>query len=307
LTATEIEIGDDQEHCPLCGAGTERHETFERVSLGDHSIDYDMCRNCGFVFQPIRLNLDQQASFYETKYRTVVQGSEQPTDKDLRIQSGRARNIAEYAQRYLTTVKRHLDIGSSSGALLRTISSAFECESVGIEPGNAYREYSQERGASVFPSLAHLEHTAFDLITMSHVLEHLGDPVGYLSELRERWLLPNGHMILEVPNLYGHFALEISHLTAFAPATMRETLRRAGFESTRLSIHGRPRSHLLPLYILAITTAGDLGTQATPVRSRSTLVRQRRAIGNLWRRLLTRGIPGQAWLPLPELDEVLDG
>ncbi len=54
--------------------------------------------------------------------------------------------------------------------------------------------------------------TLVGLISMFHVLEHLPDPVGYLSALRQKFLEPDGWLLIEVPNLYAHDCFEVAHL-----------------------------------------------------------------------------------------------
>jgi SAM-dependent methyltransferase len=250
---------------------------------------------------------DQQTSYYTERYRQVVQGSDAPTDKDLRIQSGRARHIVEFIRRYVPSVQSHLDIGSSSGALLSVVSATYGADSIGVEPGNAYRDFSNSHGLSAVPSLGHVERNGFDLVTLSHVLEHLPDPVAYLGDLRTRWLRPGGHIVVEVPNLYGHQSLELSHQVAFSASTLVATLWKAGFEGIHTKVHGQPRTRLMPLYILSIAAAPRKPRRPGRVRSRSWGVRFKRRVGNYWRMLLTQQIPDQAWLTLPELDERLDG
>jgi len=79
---------------------------------------------------------------------------------------------------------------------------------------------------TVYPSLDDLGQAdggRFDLVSMAHVLEHIPNPVEYLSDLRERYLTPDGWLLIEVPNLYAHDSFEIAHSIAFSSHTLRET------------------------------------------------------------------------------------
>src|SRR3990170_8434868 len=109
--------------CPLCGGS--RHAFFEEYEDAGRMIHYLLCEICGFVFQSPRMGDEELAEFYITGYRQTVQGSEAPTEKDLRIQAGRARNLTAFCRPYLRGTSRHLDVGSSSGALLRDFARAF--------------------------------------------------------------------------------------------------------------------------------------------------------------------------------------
>jgi SAM-dependent methyltransferase len=86
----------------------------------------------------------------------------------------------------------------------------------------------------------------FDAVTMSHVIEHLPDPVRTLQECA-RILKPGGRLILWTPNTssLGHRLLKRHwlglesprHLYLFSPPSMRTLLEQGGF--TRISIRTR--------------------------------------------------------------------
>ena len=121
------------EKCPLCGG--QDHGPFERHEEAGHALQYRLCRTCGLMLQSPRMSDEELAAFYTSSYRLTVQGTEAPTEKDLRMQAGRARHLVRFSQGRLPAVARHLDIGCSSGALLRAFSRSYGCESVGVEPG----------------------------------------------------------------------------------------------------------------------------------------------------------------------------
>ena len=290
------------ERCPICQSV--EHRTFEHAQDDDHTLTYQLCESCGMVFQSPRLSDGELEDFYQSEYRILVQGDEGPSEKDLRIQAGRARNLMAFAQRHMKEVRAHLDIGSSAGTLLKTFQNAYGCVSVGVEPGDAYRAYSQELGIRVVTDLEDLdqrEATRFDLVTMVHVLEHLPDPIGYLRHLRQEWIPPSGHLLVEVPNLFGHFSLELPHLLAFSPTTLRMVLERAGYQVLAFETHGRPRSSLIPLYLTALTRVakGIMAEKDFRLSSRSVMTRRR--LGMAWNRWATRLAPHWAWLPWPDL------
>src|SRR5204863_5429491 len=74
----------------------------------------------------------------------------------------------------------------------------------------------------------------FDVITMYHALEHVEDPVGILSTLRE-WLSDGGRLLVEVPNvearcIHPRHRFHFAHFYNFNQATLEAVGRRAGFE-----------------------------------------------------------------------------
>ena len=215
------------------------------------------------------LELDE---FYATDYRRIYQGDEGPTQKDLNAQKGRAESLLKFVNASVNEVGRHLDIGCSTGTLLTTFSEHYGNQPIGVEPGDTYRTYAQAQGLTVYKEISDLQTAAerrCDLISMAHVLEHLANPVGYLTYLREKYLTRDGWLLVEVPNLYCHDSFEIAHLISFSLHTLRQTFQRASFEIIQQEAHGRPRSELLPLYFNCISTPWkSSGSRSTRKRCR---------------------------------------
>jgi SAM-dependent methyltransferase len=292
------------ENCPLCE--DQSHVHFESVQDSEHTLTYLLCNSCGLVFQSPRMSDEELKDFYQAEYRHRVQDDVGPTEKDRRVQAGRARNLLKILRKHLNQVRSHLDIGSSAGSLLGVVHQTYNCVSVGVEPGDAYRVFSRGRGWNVVVDLDELckdYSTNFDLVTMAHVLEHLPDPVGYLRILREEWLMHGGHLLIEVPNLYGHTSLELAHLTAYSATTLRRTLNRAGYKIKALEVHGRPRSRLIPLYLTALAQVSSQQIPSFNFRVNRRSIQMRRKFGLFWARAMTRLFPAWAWLPWPELNE----
>jgi hypothetical protein len=90
----------------------------------------------------------------------------------------------------------------------------------------------------------------FDIVLMSHVLEHFRDPLATLKQLRPHMRTGAG-LILEVPCATaaellppGWFAFE--HITYFSPATLTAMLHAAGFEPLELRVNlGAPIAPVL--------------------------------------------------------------
>lgn len=293
--------GSTVQRCPLCSAA--RSDLFDRRAFRGIQVTNRICANCGLVFQSPRMTDDELAAFYQQEYRQLYQGDQEPGAKDLTVQRQRAQALAAFVQASGVNFSRHLDIGCSAGLLLELFQDIFGNQSVGIEPGDAYRAYAQSRGLDVVASLedlAPLASTRFDLISLIHVLEHLPDPVTYLAHLRQELLSPVGWLLIEVPNLYAHDCFEVAHLVSYSPHTLQQVLGKAGFVTHTLLKHGKPRSNLTPLYITLLARPlnppPDPATlQVIPERN----VKIKRQLGLLRRRILERLYPRRAWLPLP--------
>jgi len=283
-------------NCPLCAS--ENSHSFDRREFRGYLVLNSICQECGLVFQSPRMTETESAAFYAEEYRLLNEGSVDPTARNIAAQKARAEALLAFTRALVDKVSRHLDVGCSMGILLQRFVEKFHDRPVGIEPGEAHRARAIHAGLAVYASLEDLEKAGagtFDLISMSHVLEHLPDPVGYLMHLREALLDSRGWLLLEVPNLYAHDSFEVAHLVSFSAHTLSQTLEKAGFDVIKLERHGRPRSTLLPLYITLLArpqTAFSGSMVVQPERQ----VALRRQVGMLRRRILEKLMPKRAWL-----------
>jgi len=287
---------ENVKNCPLCHHETSRH--FDTCQFRGHTVHNRICANCGLVFQSPRMSSAELDEFYATEYRLVYQGDEGPTQKDLRTQKGRAESLLAFVSAAIPEVTRHLDIGCSAGILLTTFRDHYENQPLGVEPGDSYRVYAQSQGLTVYPDISDLltaGEPRCDLISLAHVLEHLSNPVGYLTDLRERYLSRNGWLLLEVPNLYCHQSFELAHLISFSAHSLRQTIQQAGYEIASLEAHGRPLSELLPLYLTVLARPGK--TASAVVQPEKGVLRKRQ-LGMFRRRVLQKLFPKRAWKPI---------
>lgn len=282
-------------HCPLCGS--ERSRLFDQRLAQGSQVSNQLCRNCGLVYQSPRMTAAEANEFYAAAYRRLYQGDEDPIRKDLAVQDLRAASLLDFIRPYVGSVDRHLDIGCSAGALLQATRSAYHSQPVGVEPGMAYRTYARGQGLTVYASLDELRQNddgAFDLVSLSHVLEHLPNPVAYLSDLSTSLLVPGGWLLLEVPNLYAHDCFEVAHLFSFTAATLGNVVGRAGYEIIHQENHGRPYSQWIPFYVTLLARLRPDTGSIHPLRL-ERLVGLKRRLG-LWRRaLLARLFPKKTW------------
>ena len=282
--------------CPLCSSPKKR--LFETIEDSDQIVAFHICNRCGLVYQSPRMDEIELEQFYAREYRIQRQESENPIEKDLLMQDARARAVLGMVQPHLPVVTHHLDIGSSSGALLQRFHEQYACASVGVEPGDAYRRFSQSQGLKVVPSLDALPEVTedpFDLVSMLHVLEHVVDPVHTLRSLRESKMRPGGYLLLEVPNLIEHESLELSHLYAFTRSTLKAIVQQAGFRILWSNAHGSFRSPVLNLYITLLAQYRD-ETQSLPnIYSHPMGIKTRRRLGKLKRDFFTTRFPDWTW------------
>jgi len=198
--------------------------------------------------------------------------------------------------------QRLLDVGCGNGQfLLWARELGWECH--GVELDAAATRVAREQGISVLgSSLEELQPGtagSFDAITLSHVIEHVHDPIDMLRRCREL-LRPGGYLWLETPNTeslgYSRYGaswrgLETPrHLVLFNFASLCCSLERAGFERVqRLQPPDVTASVFTESAAMRLGRIAGKDTSPLPgdVRAETrTAIRQARAV--------TRGDPAKA-------------
>lgn len=143
---------------------------------------------------------------------------------------------------------RVLDVGCGNGAWLEMARDA-GWEVGGVEPDPVSREQARTRGFEVRESTADwlTEPGSFDYVTMSHVIEHVHDPLALLRDANSL-LRSGGGLYIDTPNidgighrLYGHHWRGLEpprHLVLFNPASLRDAISKAEFRD--ICFHPRP-------------------------------------------------------------------
>lgn len=149
---------------------------------------------------------------------------------------------------------RVLDIGCGGGDFVATLAAPGRALH-GVEPDPEARKMATARGVEVEAGTAEAIPPAtaaltFDLVVMTHVLEHCADPALALRNVRAL-LAPGGGFYCEVPNCAAlHFQTysEISemldvprHVHFFTGRSLRRLMEQAGFEIIEDVHHGHTR------------------------------------------------------------------
>lgn len=163
-----------------------------------------------------------------------------------------------------------LDVGCATGAQLLAARER-GWTTLGVEVSDAAASAARAQGLEVITATldqADLTDDSFDAIVLSHVLEHVPDPVGLLRECR-RLIKPDGVVALALPNSAGflHTATNLFHrlrgrlgrdryscslfppyhLYAFDPRSLVRALAQAELYPTQIRITGKGDPETYPM------------------------------------------------------------
>lgn len=158
--------------------------------------------------------------------------------------TGVAREKARRKQMFLdaTVPGKLLDVGCGDGTFLNFMRQrgwqvdGIDFDAQAIATARQKYDLTLRHGDLV---AANLPESSFDAVTMSHVVEHLPDPVAMLAEIR-RLLKPGGRLVMTTPNTagLGHrkfgahwFGIDAPrHLHLFSASSLSEVARRSGLD-----------------------------------------------------------------------------
>lgn len=282
-------------NCLLCGSSGSK--IFDEREMHGYQVVNHICTDCGFIYMSPRMSEVELDSFYKEHYRTLYQGQEDPTTANLKTQTLRAEDMQLFTQRNIGETKRFLDVGASAGLLMEAFQRSDGSEVVGVEPGDSYRKFAQDKSLKLYTSLADMQKAGeekFDVVSMSHVLEHISNPKEYLMSLREL-LNENGHLLLQVPNVSWHDSFEVAHLSSFSPHTLRETVQSVGYCQVSIKSHGYPISKLFPIYTTILARKIELDNDYKV--NADSLVKIKRKSAEFLKKVFGKLLPKLAWVP----------
>ena len=228
--------------CNLCG-----HKYHKVIEEGEKPFTVVKCKNCSLVFVYPHPDYKQLKEHYDaTYYREWVEG--QKSDRK-RMWSRRLRGLEKFRQGGSI-----LDVGCGEGTFLQVAKkNGWTINGTELSPYGA-KYATNLLGVGIFCGElydAGFPENSFDVITMWHVLEHVTDPRGYLTEI-QRVLRSDGLLVIAVPNV-KNLLMKIAyrivkrrrmklfmrgekevHLYHFSPQTIKAYLDTTGFECLRL-------------------------------------------------------------------------
>ena len=232
----------DMDSCPLCSGTSSSHVVAQNSTFGK-TFDIVLCDDCGLYYFAKQPSLSFLEDFYEKQYFSEVRRSRFAYLFKSRFSKMRAFSQFTCIRNQLDTSenKSILEVGCADGTFL----SFFKKRGWSFK-GLEFNEYMIKKAGEqygIIPERTNIldidpENERYDVIAMSHVLEHLTDPAEVLMHCK-KLLKPGGFIFIELPfsplptettpELLKDY-LDTTHLFNFRPSSLKKLLIKSGLE-----------------------------------------------------------------------------
>ena len=210
----------------FCNVLWDTPEAAAAAPRGDIRLGF--CGACSLIynqaFKPLLVD-------YRTRYENSLYFS--PTFRAY------AEQLAGYlARTYRLQGKQVIEIGSGTGEFLASLCRLGDCQGVGFDPS---QESRTDGPITVVPEYFSARHRGYraDLVVSRHVLEHVADPQGFLTEVRGA-IEEGTPVFFEVPNSL-HIVRDVrvwdviyEHCSYFTAPSLERLFTESGFRVERI-------------------------------------------------------------------------
>lgn len=212
--------------CPSCAS--------KRVKSYGSRNNYNLstCNACGLVFVANFISSNDLNEFYKG------QSCEAYIDQDIELRTFYQKLLREILELGLNG-DDVLDVGCGSGLFLEEIRKA-GLSGTGIEPDPERVAFSRSRGLNVIQGILPCEELScktFNLIWISHVIEHVPEPNGLIEEV-VKIMCPGALLAIITPNIkclssrilnvHHRYVIPPEHVSYYSMHSMRVLLTRHG-------------------------------------------------------------------------------
>ena len=213
-------------------------QQWDLPGLDPSLIGFSICSGCGLVLQNPALAPSEMLRYYSEIATYINPGREgKPTARKVKDVK---RMIILVREQLGKMPENAFQVGCSDGYTLNAFRQAGINDVSGLDPSVASHELAK-RLYGIHTIVSGIEDfkpenpdTRFRLILLTHILEHLYDPLEALVKCAQ-YQDESDYILVEVPlferiERFGPGMLSLEHLNYFSEATMIEALTRANYE-----------------------------------------------------------------------------
>ena len=222
--------------CPLCSAKDLRNYDIQRKGL--ITIQLERCDSCGLIFQSPKFTDESLRKYYNSEYRFSSEKQSSARIETL-FQRGirRGKYIGQYLSENGIEIKHRsvYEIGCGYGGILYYFKS-LGCLVGGADLSVSSIDFGRKKGLDLTCGGIELFEDSMrrpDIVILSHVLEHIGNPIEFLNKVRNK--MESGSVLyIEVPgveNVKNDFrrSIQVGHLVYYNFKTIKQLADKCGF------------------------------------------------------------------------------
>lgn len=238
--------------CPVCRSDNAQFLCYSRTQrIPSLRTPVSICRDCGFVYVNPRWTREQYDEVMDRWYphKFILDPPTDPSEDKRFVKWVKMdERIAPY---YPNGVKSLLDVGAGQGWCIEYLKRKFpDMEACAIERWEPCQKHIEETyggtivGDTIDAPWDERYKNHFDLIVFRHTLEHIFDPLGVLTQLRE-YLSDEGMAYIVVPSIrettriLTHSYFRPVHVSYFNKDTLESLARQAGLEPVVMEEKGQ--------------------------------------------------------------------
>ena len=232
--------------CTVCNAATlQLHPRVSSIFTRQTPTSYRLhhCLICHHIETIPRPTAHQIDEMYMHNYPYQIH------DAIASEKRARARQLLSRVLRYSTTGTRLLDLGCGGGELVEVASSlGYQCVGVDIQPSKNTFSGPMFLTANIQEVVSQVPEKKYQVITMSHSLEHQLEPLSILNSIRTNLLADDGILVLVVPNTeaktrclfgskWGYWQVPV-HIHHFSSKSLEKFATLTGYRVVYKSFRG---------------------------------------------------------------------
>jgi len=215
-------------------------ESLSIKNINLYGTEFIFCKDCGIHYLANIPYHETISDYYKNNYKL---SSFNIIDAEFRhlFRSTEQYELLSIIQSLILPPAKILDIGCDKSFLL-DLARRFGYEELGIELSEEAIKYAKSINLNIENSLSNVN-TKFDIILMQHSLEHLTEPVKYLSNLK-KYLNKDAYLLIRVPDfsckyrkIFKKYWIRYqinNHIFHFSIKSLKSTLALAGFDTVKI-------------------------------------------------------------------------
>lgn len=189
----------EEKNCVICNK--KRFEIINELDRYGFYYPTGICKNCGMVQQSSYYNEIFLKKFYSEYYNFFYSHFKNPEER-FHSQYESAKKSYNYVKQFLHNKNSNiLEIGCGAGGILKYYNN-MGYDTKGLDYDDDQLNYGISQGLDLENLNKYSSQNKYDLVILSHVLEHMSEPEREIKKAKE-FLKENGYLYIEVPSIHS--------------------------------------------------------------------------------------------------------